>query len=181
MYLWHSSTISQYIEYIKDAFLVEEAMSYDVKGRKYIGTETKYYFTDIGIRGSILNFRQQEESHIMENIIYTELRRRRYSVDVGRIEYRDVTHDGKRDRKLLEVDFVVNNPPERYYIQSVLYIPSAEKENQEHRPLLAIDDHFRKIIITADNIHRKQDEKGILTISLMDFLLDYQLGSEHIL
>ena len=138
-------TIKQYIDYLKDSFLIEEALRYDVKGRKYIGTETKYYFADIGIRAAILNYRQQEETHIMENIIYNELRSRGYNVDVGLVELGGKDKNGKFVRKQLEVDFVVNRPPYRVYIQSAFHMPTPEKEQQERRPLLSINDHFRDI------------------------------------
>lgn len=165
-------TILNYIECLKDAFLIEEALRYDVKGRKYIGTETKYYFEDIGLRNAILNFRQQEESHIMENIIYNELKYRGFNVDVGFVETWDNKSSGKSFRHGLEVDFVVNKGAERIYIQSAFKLPTDEKKEQEERPLLNINDSFKKIIITGENIKRKTDEKGILTIGLLDFLLD---------
>lgn len=165
-------TILNYIECLKDAFLIEEALRYDVKGRKYIGTETKYYFEDIGLRNAILNFRQQEEPHIMENIIYNELKYRGFNVDVGFVETWENKSSGKSFRHGLEVDFVVNNGAERIYIQSVFKLPTDEKKEQEERPLLNINDSFKKIIITGENIKRKTDEKGILTIGLLDFLLD---------
>lgn len=168
-------TIKQYISYLIDSFLIEEAFRYDVKGRKYIGTETKYYFADIGIRAAILNFRQQEETHIMENIIYNELRSRGYNVDVGLVEIGSKDGNGKFTRKQLEVDFIVNRPPYKVYIQSAFHINSSEKEIQEHRPLLSINDHFRKIVIVGDDIHRKEDEFGIMTIGLLDFLTDKKL------
>lgn len=168
-------TIKQYIEYLKDSFLIEEALRYDVKGRKYIGTETKYYFADIGIRAAILNYRQQEETHIMENIIYNELRCRSYNVDVGMVELGGKDNSGKFVRKQLEVDFVVNRPPYRVYIQSAFHMPTQEKEIQERRSLLAINDHFRKIVIVGDDIHRKEDEYGVLTVGLLDFLTDPKL------
>lgn len=168
-------TIKQYIEYLKDSFLIEEALRYDVKGRKYIGTETKYYFADIGIRAAILNYRQQEETHIMENIIYNELRCRSYNVDVGMVELGGKDNSGKFVRKQLEVDFVVNRPPYRVYIQSAFHMPTQEKEIQERRSLLAINDHFRKIVIVGDDIHRKEDELGVLTVGLLDFLTDPKL------
>lgn len=165
-------TILNYIEYLKDAFLIEEALRYDVKGRKYIGTETKYYFEDIGLRNAILNFRQQEEPHIMENIIYNELKYRGFNVDVGFVETWENKSSGKSFRHGLEVDFVVNKGAERIYIQSAFKLPTDEKKEQEERPLLNINDSFKKIIITGENIKRKTDEKGILTIGLLDFLLD---------
>ena len=165
-------TILNYIECLKDAFLIEEALRYDVKGRKYIGTETKYYFEDIGLRNAILNFRQQEEPHIMENIIYNELKYRDFNVDVGFVETWENKSSGKSFRHGLEVDFVVNKGAERIYIQSAFKLPTDEKKEQEERPLLNINDSFKKIIITGENIKRKTDEKGILTIGLLDFLLD---------
>lgn len=165
-------TILNYIECLKDAFLIEEALRYDVKGRKYIGTETKYYFEDIGLRNAILNFRQQEEPHIMENIIYNELKYRGFNVDVGFVETWENKSSGKSFRHGLEVDFVVNKGAERIYIQSAFKLPTDEKKEQEERPLLNINDSFKKIIITGENIKRKIDEKGILTIGLLDFLLD---------
>ena len=168
-------TIKQYIDYLKDSFLIEEALRYDVKGRKYIGTETKYYFADIGIRAAILNYRQQEETHIMENIIYNELRSRGYNVDVGLVELGGKDENGKFVRKQLEVDFVVNHPPYRVYIQSAFHMPTPENEQQERRPLLSINDHFRKIVIVGDDIHRKEDELGVLTVGLLDFLTDKNL------
>ncbi len=168
-------TIKQYIDYLKDSFLIEEALRYDVKGRKYIGTETKYYFADIGIRAAILNYRQQEETHIMENIIYNELRSRGYNVDVGLVELGGKDKNGKFVRRQLEVDFVVNRPPYRFYIQSAFHMPTPEKEQQERRPLLSINDHFRKIVIVGDDIHRKEDELGVLTVGLLDFLTDKNL------
>jgi len=165
-------TILNYIDCLKNAFLIEEALRYDVKGRKYIGTETKYYFEDIGLRNAILNFRQQEEPHIMENIIYNELKYRGFNVDVGFVESWGKDSIGKSSRHGLEVDFVVNRGAERIYIQSAFKQLTEEKKEQEERSLLNINDSFKKIIITGENIKRKTDEKGILTIGLLDFLLD---------
>lgn len=167
-----SKTIKDYIGHLQDAFLIEEAMRYDVKGRKYIGTEAKYYFTDIGLRAAALNYRQQEETHIMENIIYNELRSRGYRVDVGLVETWERDDQGKAVRKRLEVDFVVNQGPDRVYLQSAFRMPTSEKENQEQRPLLGINDSFRKMIVVGDNIMRKINDKGIVTMGLLDFLLD---------
>lgn len=167
-----SSTIRDYIGYLQDSFLIEEALRYDVKGRKYIGTETKYYFADMGLRAAILNLRQQEETHIMENIIYNELRMRGYRVDVGMVETWTSNAENKTMRMALEIDFVINKGAERIYIQSAYRMPSEDKEKQEKRSLLSTNDNFRKIIITYDDIKRKTDEQGIFTISLLDFLLD---------
>jgi len=166
------STIRQYIDYLQDAFMIEEALRYDVKGRKYIGTETKYYFADMGVRAAILNFRQQEETHILENLIYNELRMRGYRVDVGAVEVWTVNSEGKKVRVSLEVDFVVIKGAERIYIQSAYNMPTDEKTAQEKRPLLNTNDSFRKIIIVGDDIKRKTDEQGIVTMSLYDFFLD---------
>lgn len=165
-------TIREYISFLQDSFLLEEALRYDVKGRKYIGTETKYYFTDLGLRNIALNYRQQEETHIMENVIYNELRRRGYLVDVGKVESWFTDAEGNKARRSLEVDFVVNSGAERVYIQSAYHIPGAEKEAQEWRPLLSISDNFRKMVIVRDDIKRKMDERGVVTMSLFDFLLD---------
>lgn len=166
------STIRDYIGYLQDAFLIEEALRYDVKGRKYIGTETKYYFADMGVRAAILNMRQQEETHIMENIIYNELRMRGYHVDVGMVETWTTTAQNKTMRLPLEIDFVVNKGAERIYIQSAYHMTSEDKERKEKRSLLNVNDNFRKIVIADDDIKRKTDEQGIVTISLLDFLLD---------
>ena len=166
------NTIRDYIKYLQDAYMIEEALRYDVKGRKYIGTETKYYFADMGLRAAILNFRQQEETHIMENIIYNELRMRGYRVDVGLVETWKTSVEGKNVRVPLEVDFVVNKGAERIYIQSAFRMPTEDKVVQEKRSLLNTNDNFRKIIIVGDDIKRKIDEQGIITMSLYDFLLD---------
>lgn len=167
-------TINEYISDIQDAFLIEEALRYDVKGRKYIGTETKYYFCDLGLRNIVLNLRQQEETHIMENVIYNELRMRGYLVDVGLVECWTTDENGKRKRSKLEVDFVVNNGPERVYIQSAFNRPTKDKEKQERRSLINIADNFRKVIVVKDDIKRKIDDDGVVTIGLFDFLLDEQ-------
>ena len=161
-------TIYNYLNYLEDAFLIESTKRYDVKGKKYIETPKKYYFTDIGIRNSFLNFRQQEENQLMENIIYIELKRRGFSVDVGVVEVRD-----KSGQKKLEIDFVANRGNNRYYIQSALTIDSKEKREQEERSLININDFFRKIIIVKDNIKRWRDEKGIVIMGIVDFLLDF--------
>ena len=161
-------TIYNYLNYLEDAFLIESTKRYDVKGKKYIETPKKYYFTDIGIRNSFLNFRQQEENHLMENIIYIELKRRGFSVDVGVVEVRD-----KSGQKKLEIDFVANRGNNRYYIQSDLTIDSKEKKEQEERSLINTNDFFRKIIIVKDNIKRWRDEKGIVIMGIVDFLLDF--------
>ena len=166
------STIRDYIGYLQDAYIIEEALRYNVKGRKYIGTETKYYFADMGLRAAILNLRQQEETHIMENVIYNELRMRGYRVDVGMVEAWSTNAENKTIRQSLEIDFVVNKGAERIYIQSAYRMPTEEKVIQEKRSLMNTNDTFKKVIIVGDNIKRKIDEQGIITISLIDFLLD---------
>lgn len=168
-------TIDTYLSYFEDAFLTEKAIRYDIKGKKYINKLSKHYFTDMGVRNAILGFRQIEENHIMENIIYNELRMRGFSVDVGVVETRPVGKDGKRIRKQYEVDFVVNRGSQRYYIQSAFVMPTDSKERQESASLLNISDSFKKIIIVKDHIKPKRDEKGIITIGLIDFLLKPEL------
>lgn len=165
------TTIEKYIEYFEDAFLIEETKRFDIKGRKYINTPKKYYFTDIGLRNARLNFRQQEENHIMENIIYNELIYRGFSVDVGIVEIREKQADGSYKHKMLEVDFIANKGSQRYYIQSAFEMRSPDKEYQEIRPYTAIEDSFKKIVVTKDHIKLKRDENGIVTISIYDFLL----------
>ena len=167
-----SSTINKYIGYMQDAFIVEKAVRYDVKGKKHIGSLAKYYFSDLGLRNAILGLRQQEESHIMENIIYNELRRRGCKVDVGMVSHREVDANGKWMRKQLEVDFVVNDGNRMCYIQSALEMPDAEKRQQETNSLMRIKDAFQKIIVVKGNIKPWRDENGILTISLLQFLMD---------
>ena len=167
-----SVTIDRYLSYMQDAFIIEKAIRYDIKGKKYIGSLAKYYFSDLGIRNAILGLRQQEETHIMENILYNELRRRGCKVDIGMMEQRYVDKDGKWQRKQLEVDFVVNEGSQRYYIQSALALPDEEKRQQEMASLLKINDSFKKIIVVKDDIKPWRDENGILTIGLIDFLMD---------
>jgi hypothetical protein len=164
--------ISRYLSYLQDAFILGKAIRYDIKGKKYINTLSKYYFTDIGVRNALLDFRQQEETHIMENIIYNELRIRGFSVDVGVVETRSTDDAGKRLRKQYEVDFVANRGNQRYYIQSAFAMPTAAKEQQESASLLNIDDSFKKIIIVKDYIKPKRNEYGIVTMGIIDFLLD---------
>ena len=164
-------TISKYIECLKDSFLISDALRYNVKGRKYIGTETKYYFEDIGIRNAIVDFRQLEPTHIMENVVYNELRRDGFSVDVGLVEIFERNANGDVQRKKLEIDFVVNRHDERLYIQSAYALPTTDKVNQEQASLLHIEDGFRKIIVAGDRYLSGYNEDGILMISLYDFLL----------
>lgn len=166
------NTINQYLEYCVDSFLIRKAYRYDVKGKKYIDTPLKYYFTDIGLRNARLGFRQQEESHIMENIIYNELIIRGYNVDVGVITISEKNENNNYVRKQIEVDFVCNLGYERYYIQSALNIDSIKKRDQEERPLIKIDDSFRKIIIVKNNIKKWKDDNGVLFLGLKEFLLN---------
>ena len=166
------NTINQYLEYCVDSFLIRKAYRYDVKGKKYIDTPLKYYFTDIGLRNARLGFRQQEESHIMENIIYNELIIRGYNVDVGVITISKKNENNNYVRKQLEVDFVCNLGYERYYIQSALNIDDIKKRDQEERPLIKIDDSFRKIIIVKNNIKKWKDDNGMLFLGLKEFLLN---------
>lgn len=165
------NTIRQYIEYLEDAFIISKAQRYNVKGRKYIGTPLKYYFEDIGLRNARLGFRQVEETHLMENIIYNELRYRGYSVDVGVVEKREMSENGKQIRKALEIDFVANLGSQRYYIQSALSMPTPEKQIQEKTSLINVADSFKKIIIVKDIVNVKRDQNGIVTMSIYDFLL----------
>ncbi len=166
------NTIKQYIEYIEDAFLVTEANRYDVKGRKYIGTPLKYYFEDVGLRNARLGFRQVEETHLMENVVFNELRARGYQVDVGVVPIRRITEDGKRTRVQLEIDFIATLGSKKYYIQSAFSLPDEEKVKQEKASLLNVNDSFKKIIIVKDITKVQRDENGITTINLYDFLLN---------
>ena len=166
-----ANTIRQYIEYLEDAFIINKANRYDVKGRKYIGTPLKYYFEDVGLRNARLGFRQVEETHIMENVIYNELRSRGYSVDVGVVEKRVRNEEGKEERIYLEIDFIANLGSKRYYIQSAFSMPTEEKRMQEKASLINVGDSFKKIIIVKDVINVTRDEAGITTMSIYDFLL----------
>ena len=166
-----SQTISNYLTFLSESFLLNKAIRYDIKGKKYINTLSKYYFSDIGLRNAILDMRQQEETHIMENIIYNELLVRGYSVDVGMVEIKKQDKDGKWVRIQLEVDFIASLGSKKYYVQSALSIPDREKEIQESRPLTNINDSFKKVIIVKDHIMPRRNEEGILTIGLFDFLL----------
>lgn len=163
-------TLKTYIDYLEDAFLISKAKRYDIKGKRYIGSPAKYYFEDIGLRNARLNFRQLEATHIMENIIYNELRVRGYKIDVGIVEYYETDNDGKRKKKQLEVDFIASKGSEKYYIQSAFAMANPEKIAQEQRSLKNIPDSFKKIIIVADNIKVRRDEVGITTMGLRYFL-----------
>lgn len=165
-------TIKQYLDYLCYAFMIEQAERYDIKGKRYISTPYKYYFTDTGLRNARLNFRQLEETHLMENVMYNELCLRGYSVDVGVVEINERQEDGKYVRKQIEVDFVCNKADERVYVQSAFSIPTTEKRQQEERPLVNVGDGFRKVVVTKDNVIRHNDENGILILSLQEFLMD---------
>lgn len=164
------NTIEKYLDYLQDSFLIDKAARYDIKGRKYISTPQKYYFTDIGLRNARINFRQQEENHIMENIIYNELLIRGFAVDVGVVEV-NVSENGKPTRKQLEVDFVANKGSLRYYIQSAWDLPNREKIEQEQQSFMAIGDSFKKILIQKNDVLPWHNEQGVLVIGLLDFLL----------
>lgn len=167
-----ANTIKKYLDYFEDSFLIESAQRYDIKGKSYIETPKKYYFSDIGLRNARISFRQIEQTHIMENIIYNELRMRGYNVDVGVIPIAEKNKKGSVIRKQLEVDFVCNLGSARYYIQSSYSIPDEVKRAQEIRPFRKIDDSFKKIIITKDIVPAQYDENGILTLNIYDFLLN---------
>lgn len=164
-------TTNLYLKYLEETFLIEKAERYDVKGKKYLSTPYKFYFSDLGLRNSFINFRQHEETHIMENVIFLELRRRGYNVDVGVIESKELK-DHKFTYKQLEIDFIANKGNNKIYIQSAFNMPNEEKIDQEERPLLKTNDNFKKIIIVKDYIKRTRNENGIIIISIFDFLLD---------
>ena len=165
------NTIRTYIEFLEDAFLISKAKRYDVKGRKYIGTPHKYYFEDVGLRNARIGFSQIEENHIMENVIYNELRYRGYSVDVGMVKSREM-HNGVQENKQLEVDFVANLGSKRYYIQSAFRMDYGEKQEQEKKSFRNIDDSFKKIFVVKDVSNVQRDNDGYTTMSIFDFLLD---------
>ena len=165
-------TIIKYIDYLKDSFLIDSAIRYDIKGKKYINTPSKYYFTDLGLRNARLNFRQVEETHAMENVIFNELKVRGYNVDVGVVVMNEVDKNGKKIRKQLEVDFVCNKGSKRFYIQSAYALPDKEKMEQEQRSLVNTGDGFKKIIITKDAVAPLYNDEGILVMSVYDFLLN---------
>lgn len=165
-------TIIKYIDYLKDSFLIDSAIRYDIKGKKYINTPSKYYFTDLGLRNARLNFRQVEETHAMENIIFNELKVRGYNVDVGVVVMNEVDKNGKKIRKQLEVDFVCNKGSKRFYIQSAYALHDKEKMEQEQRSLVNTGDGFKKIIITKDAVAPLYNDEGILVMSVFDFLLN---------
>ena len=165
-------TIKLYLDYLSDAFLIEKSARYNVKGKKYIDSPSKYYFEDVGLRNARLNFRQQEENHIMENIIYTELRSRGYRVDVGVVESYETDHGGKTKRKQLEIDFIANKGNRKYYIQSAFEMLSPEKIEQEKKSLNKLNDSFKKFVIIKEDIKTSIDENGLITMGIYDFLLN---------
>lgn len=165
-------TLKKYIDYLLDAFLVSKAVRYDIKGRKYIGSSAKFYFEDVGLRNARLNFRQMEENHIMENIIYNELRIRGYRADVGLVEQFGKNSEDKTTKKQLEVDFVATKGSEKYYIQSAIAMTTPEKQSREEHPLNVISDSFKKIIVVRDNIKARRNDMGIVTVGIRNFLLD---------
>ena len=167
-----SATITKYISYLEDAYLLEEAKRYDIKGNAYIETPLKYYYSDLGLRNARLNFRQLEENHSMENIIYNELRCRKFNVDIGQVTVNEKNDDGTYSRRQLEVDFVANKGSKRYYIQSAYMIPDESKREQECRSLMKIGDSFKKIVVTSHTPAPLYDNHGILTMSIYDFLLN---------
>ncbi len=172
-------TVSTYLEYMQDAFLIEKSERFDIKGRKYIGSLSKYYYQDVGLRNAILSFRQSEPTHIMENVIYNEMRMRGWLVDVGNVYHRVRNAEGKQQRVTLEVDFVCNKGSERIYIQSAWRMPDAEKMEQEKRSLRLVDDSFRKLLIVGEHTKQWSDENGIQIMSIYDFLLDWSSTEKH--
>lgn len=172
-------TVSAYLEYMQDAFLIEKSERFDIKGRKYIGSLSKYYYQDVGLRNAILSFRQSEPTHIMENVIYNEMRMRGWLVDVGNVYHRVRNTEGKQQRVTLEVDFVCNKGSERIYIQSAWRMPDAEKMEQEKRSLRLVDDSFRKLLIVGEHTKQWSDENGIHIMSIYDFLLDWSSTEKH--
>lgn len=167
-----STTIDKYLEYFSESFLISKASRYDIKGKSYISTPSKYYFMDVGLRNAKLGFRQQEENHIMENVLYLEFLRRGFDVDVGVVEYNFKDENGKSKCTQLEIDFVINKGMERYYVQSALNVATPEKREQEIASLLRVPDSFKKIVVVGENINPWKDESGILYIGIEQFLLD---------
>lgn len=167
-----SQTISKYLDYFIDAFILDKVYRYDIKGKKYINTPLKYYYTDVGLRNAKLNFRQQEENHIMENVVYNELKLRGFDVDIGVVEYNYKDENGKNKRKQFEVDFIASKFNKKYYIQSALTISNEDKLDQELNSLKRINDSFKKVILVKENIMPWYDNNGILYLGIYDFLLD---------
>jgi len=168
-------TIETYIGYLENAFMIEKAERYDIKGRKYIGTTPKYYFKDLGLRNAILSFRQTEENHLMENAIFNEMRYRGFLVDVGNVNIRVKDESGKLRRVTLEVDFVCNLGSSRYYLQSVYRLPNDEKMQQEKRSLQQIGDSFKKIVVVGERMKLRRDDNGIVLMGINEFLIEPNL------
>lgn len=166
------NTVAKFIDYLEDAFLISSASRYDIKGKRYIGAPKKFYFADLGLRNARLNFRQFEETHLMENAIYNELLYRGFNVDVGVVELSQKNESGSVSRKSLEIDFVCNLGSQRYYIQSAFSMPDNEKRAQEIRPFKTVRDSFKKIVVTKDFVPAFYDENGILTMNVIDFLME---------
>lgn len=167
-----NETVKNYLDYLEDAFIINRATRYDIKGKRYIDTPFKYYFTDLGLRNARLNFRQIEKTHLMENVVYNELLYRGYNVDVGVVPTRIVNSDGKMQRTQLEIDFVCNQGSKRYYVQSAYSLPTPYKVEQEEASLRKVDDFFKRIIVTGDEVPITRNDYGITTISIYDFLLN---------
>ncbi len=169
------ATIKQYLDHLQDSFMIERSVRYDIKGRSYIDTPSKYYFCDVGVRNACLNFRQTEFTHLMENVIYAELRRRGHQVDVGQLMTTQTVADGKRQRVPLEIDFVCNRGYRRAYVQSALALPDAEKAKQELRPFGKINDGFAKVLVLGTPTPTYQNDEGVLITNIHDFLLRPEL------
>ena len=167
-----ANTIKSYLDILQDVFMIEKSLRYDIKGKKYINTPAKYYFSDLGLRNARLNFRQAEKTHLMENVVYNELLTRGFNVDAGVVQSRRTTAEGKSQRSQLEIDFVCNQGSKRYYVQSAYSLPTQEKIEQEEAPLRKTDDFFKRIIVTGDDIIVHRNEAGITTMSIYDFLLN---------
>lgn len=173
-----AATLKKYLEALEDSFLVDATSRYDIKGKSYISSQKKYYFSDLGLRNARINFRQIEQTHSMENIIYNELKMRGYNVDIGLVTVLEKNVEGKYIRKQLEVDFVCNQGSKRYYIQSAFSMPDLEKQRQETRPFRNIEDSFKKIIVTHDMVPKHYDDDGVLVVNIYDFLLDESIIGE---
>lgn len=173
-----AATLKKYLEALEDSFLVDATSRYDIKGKSYISSQKKYYFSDLGLRNARINFRQIEQTHSMENVIYNELKMRGYNVDIGLVTVLEKNVEGKYIRKQLEVDFVCNQGSKRYYIQSAFSVPDLEKQRQETRPFRNIEDSFKKIIVTHDMVPKHYDDDGVLVVNIYDFLLDESIIGE---
>ena len=173
-----AATLKKYLDALEDSFLVDATSRYDIKGKSYISSQKKYYFSDLGLRNARINFRQIEQTHSMENVIYNELKMRGYNVDIGLVTVLEKNVEGKYIRKQLEVDFVCNQGSKRYYIQSAFSVPDLEKQRQETRPFRNIEDSFKKVIVTHDMVPKHYDDDGVLVVNIYDFLLDESIIGE---